>query len=290
MNNRLPDWFRQKSSDVQAVTEVQDMLEKLKLHTICEGAECPNVGQCLSQRTATFMILGDRCTRHCTFCAVKKGSLEPVDPTEPDRLLEAVKKLDLSYVVITSVTRDDLADGGASHYAEVIDELSRDIPGIKVEVLIPDFQGSQTSLETVISANPQVINHNIETVPDLYHEVRPEANYERSIQLLILVKEIKPDIITKSGLMVGLGETREEVIEVMNDLREADCDLLTIGQYLQPTNDNHLVVRYVSPEEFVEYETIGKVLGFKGVASSPLVRSSYKAAEMYMKARAPLSE
>ncbi len=285
MNSRLPPWFKQEPSDMKTVSEVQKLLEELSLHTICESARCPNAGQCLSQRTATFLILGDTCTRHCTFCAVKKGAALPVDATEPDRLLEAVLKLGLKYVVVTSVTRDDLQDGGALHFAEVITRLRENVVGIAVEVLIPDFLGSRAPLEIVVNAGPKVINHNVETVPRLYPEVRPEADYDRSVELLALVKELNPNMVTKSGLMLGLGETHEEVIELMNDLREADCDLLTIGQYLQPTSRHHPVKRFVPPEEFLEYETTGRDLGFTEVASAPLVRSSYRAAEMFEKVR-----
>ncbi|MFC1920550.1 lipoyl synthase [Chloroflexota bacterium] len=287
MSNRLPAWFKQEPGDIKTVSNVQKLLKELNLHTICENAQCPNARQCLSQRTATFLILGNTCTRHCTFCAVKKGAPAPADASEPHHLLEAAQKLGLKYIVVTSVTRDDLPDGGASHFAEVITCLRNNIEDAVVEVLVPDFLGSAESIKTVVNASPQVINHNVETVPRLYPSVRPEADYNRSVELLSLVKELSPDIVTKSGLMVGLGETREEVIELMNDLREAECDLLTIGQYLQPSERHHPVIRYVTPEEFSEYEDIGRKMGFTDVASAPLVRSSYKAAEMYRKAILP---
>ena len=269
MNNRLPRWFRQKPGDAAAISNVKNLLDGLSLHTICESALCPNTGECLSRRTATFLILGDTCTRHCTFCAVKKGAPAPVDASEPGNLLEAVRELGLNYTVITSVTRDDLPDGGASHFAAVISLLRENIENVVIEVLIPDFLGSTGALKTVVNAGPQVINHNVETVPRLYPEVRPGADYSRSVELLAMVKELNPAIVTKSGLMVGLGETKEEVIELMSDLREADCDLLTIGQYLQPSPRHHPVIRYVPPEEFSEYAAVGKHMGFIDVASDP---------------------
>ena len=285
MNNRLPPWFRQKPADTATISNVKNLLDGLSLHTICESALCPNTGECLSRRTATFLILGDTCTRHCTFCAVKKGAPAPVDASEPGNLLEAVQELGLNYTIITSVTRDDLPDGGASNFAAVISLLCENIKNVVIEVLIPDFLGSTGALKTVVNARPQVINHNVETVPRLYPKVRPEADYSRSVELLAMVKELNPATVTKSGLIIGLGETKEEVIELMSDLREADCDLLTIGQYLQPSHRHHPVIRYVPPEEFSEYATIGKDMGFIDIASAPLVRSSYKAAEMYEKAK-----
>jgi lipoic acid synthetase len=290
MSNRLPSWFKQETPDVKTFTEVQELLDSLNLHTICESARCPNVGQCLSQRTAAFLILGDICTRNCTFCAVTKGTPAPPDPSEPSNLLEAVRKLGLKYTVITSVTRDDLPDGGASHFTKTIRHLRDNIAEVTVEVLIPDFLGSKSALKMVIDSGPQVINHNVETVRRLYPEVRPKADYNRSVGLLARIKEVSPNTVTKSGLMLGLGETREEVTELMSDLREADCDLLTIGQYLQPSVRHHPVVRYILPDEFTEYEIIGRNMGFTDVASAPLVRSSYKAAEMYSKTRASLSK
>ena len=264
---------------------MQGLLNGLSLHTICENARCPNIGRCFSEGTATFLILGDVCTRRCTFCAVKKGLPTPVDEEEPQHLLEAVERLGLNYIVITSVTREDLSDGGASQFARTIKLLHENREGAIVEVLVPDFLGSAEALQTVVGACPQVINHNIETVPRLYPEVRPGADYDRSLELLFVVKNLDPEIVTKSGLMLGLGETKTEVIEVMRDLREANCDLLTIGQYLSPSPQHHPVVRFVPPEEFTEYEGIGKDMGFAQVASAPLVRSSFKAAELYAKAK-----
>lgn len=284
MKGRLPDWFKQKPPDPQLMLSMDRLLGGLGLHTICQSAHCPNIGGCFSRRTATFLILGDVCTRNCTFCAVEHGVPAPIDEDEPQRLLEAVARLNLSYVVVTSVTRDDLADGGAAQFAEVINQLHRS-RNITVEVLIPDFLGSSQALNLVISTRPEVINHNVETVPRLYPQVRPGAGYNRSVELLEAVKRINPGIVTKSGLMLGLGETREEVIGVMSELREADCDLLTIGQYLQPSPQHHPVVSFVSPDDFSEYERLGREMGFAGVASAPLVRSSFKAAELYSKVR-----
>ena len=288
MKERLPPWFKQRIPEPKVLLSMKELLSNLNLHTICESALCPNIGECFAKKTATFLILGDVCTRHCTFCAVKKGRPTPVDKEEPWHLLEAVKILNLSHVVITSVTRDDLPDGGASHFAKVIATLRENKKGLTVEVLIPDFLGSIESLRLVVEAQPQVIGHNVETVPRLYPEVRAKADYTRSIKLLARIKEFNPQIITKSGIMLGLGETREEVIKVMRDLREAYCDLLTIGQYLRPSPKHHPVVRFIPPEEFSEYERIGEDMGFAGVASAPLVRSSFRAAELYAKARLSL--
>jgi len=285
MKGRLPSWFKQKLADPKIMSTMQGLLDGLSLHTICENAHCPNIGKCFSEGTATFLILGDICTRNCTFCAVKKGIPIPVDEEEPQHLLQAVERLGLSYIVITSVTRDDLSDGGASQFAKTIKLLHENREGAIVEVLVPDFHGSAEAIKMVVEARPQVINHNIETVPRLYPAVRPGADYNHSLELLFMVKNLDPEIVTKSGLMLGLGETKAEVLEVMSDLREANCDLLTIGQYLSPSPQHHPVVRFVSPEEFTEYEGIGKDMGFTQVASAPLVRSSFKAAELYAKAK-----
>ena len=285
MKTRLPPWFKQKLLDPQVMLTMEGLLDRLSLHTICQSALCPNIGECFSRKTATFLILGDVCTRHCRFCAVKKGQPLPVDEKEPQHLLEAVETLNLRYVVITSVTRDDLADGGASQFVRAINILREKREGILVEVLIPDFLGSVEALRAVVQACPQVINHNVETVPRLYPKVRPEADYRRSLRIFPTVKDLNPEIITKSGLMLGLGETKEEVVRVMKDLREADCELLTLGQYLQPSSKHHPIARYVSPGEFSEFKDIGKDLGFAEVASAPLVRSSFKAAELYTKAK-----
>jgi lipoic acid synthetase len=286
VKGRLPPWFNQRIADPDKVLPVKGLLDGLSLHTVCESALCPNIGGCFTRGTATFLILGNVCTRRCTFCAVRKGSPPPLDNDEPRHLLEAVEKLSLKYVVITSVTRDDLPDGGAAHFAETVRLIREKRPQTKVEVLIPDFRGSLEAIKTVVNARPDVINHNIETVPRLYPEVRPQADYQRSIKLLSTVKALDAAITTKSGLMLGLGESREEVIRVMRDLREVACDLLTIGQYLQPSPHHHPIVRFVTPEEFAAYEDIGKEMGFAAVASAPLVRSSFQAAEFYDRVRA----
>ena len=285
MRARLPSWFKQKPLDPEVMIPMERLLNRLSLHTICESALCPNIGECFSQKMATFLILGDVCTRHCSFCAVKKGQPLVVDDREPQHLLQAVEKLNLGYVVITSVTRDDLTDGGASQFVKIVNLLHEKRKGTLVEVLIPDFLGSFAALRAVVEARPQVVNHNVETVPRLYPEVRPEADYRRSLILLSAVKDLNPETVTKSGLMLGMGETKEEVVAVMKDLREARCDLLTLGQYLPPSSQHHSVARYVSPEEFSELEEMAKSLGFAEVASAPLVRSSFKAAELYAKTK-----
>ena len=290
MKGRLPPWFKQKIPDPIVMSSMQNFLEGLHLHTICGSAQCPNIGECFSRKTATFLILGDVCTRQCTFCAVKKGVPLPVDEREPQHLLEAVKNLGLRYVVITSVTRDDLPDGGASQFVKTIEILHQQGNGVIVEVLVPDFRGSGEALREIIEARPEVINHNLETVPRLYPDVRPGAHYRHSLKLLSEAKRMDPKIVTKSGLMVGLGETRKEVIEVMRDLREANCDLLTIGQYLRPSPKHYPGFSFVSPKEFSEYEQIVREMGFREVACGPLVRSSYRAAELYAKAKGEIWE
>ena len=276
---RLPEWLRRGAPDPTILDRMKSLLDGLQLHTVCESADCPNQGECFTRGTATFMILGDICTRDCTFCAVKTGRPHPVDTGEPEHIVEAVKRLGLRHVVITSVTRDDLDDGGAAQFARCIEALRRHDPSVTVEVLIPDFRGSLPALKVVLDSAPTILNHNVETVPRLYPEVRPQANYERSIGLLMKAKAAAPGVFTKSGLMVGLGETRPEVIEVMQDLRKADCDFLTIGQYLQPSPQHHAVIRFVTPAEFAEYKRIGEEKGFQFVASAPFVRSSFHAAE-----------
>ena len=283
MRERLPPWFKQKIPDQAVMHSIKRLLDGLNLHTICESARCPNIGACFSRKTAAFLILGDVCTRRCTFCAVKKGSPNPVDEREPQHVFEAVKSLGLQYVVVTSVTRDDIADGGASQFVRTIEILHHQRKGVSVEVLIPDFGGSTKALRAVVQARTEVLNHNIETIPRLYPEVRPGADYNRSLEFLSEVKRMDSGLFIKSGLMLGLGETRDEVIEVMSDLREANCDLLTIGQYLRPSPKHHPVVAFISPEDFSAYEQIGREMGFAEVASAPLVRSSFRAAELYAK-------
>ena len=279
-----PLWLRRKLPDPEALQKMRALLQRYGLNTVCEGALCPNRGECFNQGTATFLILGRTCTRNCTFCAIPSEERPPApDPREPRRIAEAASALGLTHVVVTSVTRDDLEDGGAGHFATTVRALKESQPAIAVEVLIPDFQGSLGSLKVVVDSAPDIINHNVETVPRLYPEVRPQADYRRSLRLLREVKEIHPAKITKSGLMLGLGEGEDEVLAVMNDLREISCDLLTLGQYLQPSGKHHPVLRYVPPEEFEELRCHGEKMGFKSVFSAPLVRSSFHAAEVFKK-------
>ncbi len=267
---------------------MRSLLLRYGLNTVCQGALCPNQGECFGRGTATFLILGRTCTRNCTFCAIPSEEHPPApDPGEPERIARATAELGLRHVVITSVTRDDLPDGGAAHFAETVRALKKHGAQVIVEVLIPDFQGSLQALETVVHSGPDIINHNLETVPRLYPEVRPQADYRRSLHLLQMVKEIDPGKISKSGLMLGLGEERQEVLQVMADLREVSCDLLTLGQYLQPSGKHHPVVRYIPPEEFEELQRRGEDLGFRGVFSAPLVRSSFHAAEIFEKIFSP---
>ena len=281
---RRPEWLKQSALDPTILNKMRKLTHDLELHTVCESARCPNRTKCFAEGTATFMILGNICTRNCTFCAVKCGKPGAPEPQEPDHIVQAVDKLGLRYVVVTSVTRDDLPDGGSSQFAQTIRAIHKYDSNIAVEVLIPDFQGSASALQTVLDASPAVLNHNIETVPRLYSEVRPQAKYRRSLELLEQAELLGNRLLTKSGLMLGLGESREEVIEVMADLRRAGCDLLTIGQYLQPSLEHHKLVRYIRPEEFEEYQIVGRNLGFASVMSGPLVRSSFHAAEMYISA------
>lgn len=278
---RRPEWLKLRPLDPTIVNRMRDLIQKAKLHIVCESARCPNRTECYSHDTATFMILGNICSRNCTFCAVMIGKPTSIDYNEPEHIVDIVSELGLRYVVITSVTRDDLKDGGASHFAQTITGIHEYDAGIAVEVLIPDFLGSTSALKRVLDANPLVVSHNIETVPRLYSEVRPEAVYERSVQLLWKAKLIDRELITKSGIMLGLGESRQEVIEVMTDLRQAGCDIITIGQYLQPSLEHHELVRYISTGEFAEYRNLGIELGFVAVIAGPLVRSSYHAGETY---------
>lgn len=273
-----PEWLRVKARSSRQYDEVAAMLEKLSLYTVCDEANCPNRMECYSRRTATFMILGSVCTRNCTFCNVKKGQIpQDVDPEEPRHVAQAAEALGLRHVVITSVTRDDLPDGGAGHFADVIRAVREQIGGVTIEVLIPDFTGNVSALEEVAAAGPDVINHNIETVPRLYPEVRPMADYRRSLTLLKTVKTIDPGIYTKSGIMLGLGETEDEVIAVLKALRAAGCDFLTIGQYLAPSPKHYPVAAYIHPDRFQALGETGRNMGFSHVASAPLVRSSYHA-------------
>ena len=286
MPERLPYWFKKRMPQPGVMAEMNTLLAGLQLHTICQSAICPNIGDCFARHTATFLILGNTCTRNCTFCTVNKGRPEPVDIHEPQHVAEAVAKLGLKHVVITSVTRDDLPDGGAGHFANVIQILKQQSPELTVEVLVPDFAGSLGALEIVMNAHPDVLNHNVETVPRLYPEVRPMADFNRSVGLLKAARTIDPGVVTKSGIMVGLGETQDEVTETMTSLRDAGCDLLTIGQYLQPSPQHHPVVSFILPEQFEEYARTGRKIGFREVASAPLVRSSFEAATLYGKINA----
>jgi lipoic acid synthetase len=278
---RKPPWLKKRIPSLQDVQKVRSILEQTDLHTVCQEARCPNLGECFTRGTATFLILGRVCTRDCGFCAVECGAPAPPDEAEPERAAEAVRKMGLHYVVITSVTRDDLPDGGASSFAKTIWAIRALNPKIKVEVLIPDFKGDQSSLKTVLKERPEILNHNIETIRRLYPRVRPLADYKRSLNLLKKSKEECPHFPTKSGFMLGLGETREEVLELLRDLKEAGCDFLTIGQYLQPRRDRLPVVRFILPEEFEKYKQIAEEMGFRAVASGPFVRSSFHASEMF---------
>jgi lipoic acid synthetase len=276
---RRPDWLRAPAPAGENYADVKRLVERLKLHTVCESAACPNMGECWNHRTATFMILGNVCTRRCGFCAVQKGAPLEADLDEPRRVAEAAHALGLRYAVVTSVNRDDRRDGGADLFAQTIRAIRQRIPSCRVEVLIPDFQGSREALAIVMEAAPDVLNHNVETVPRLYREVRLGARYERSLELLRRAREMRPEIPTKSGIMAGLGESDEEVSGVMRDLRAHSVEILTIGQYLRPTPANLPVLRYVTPEQFAAWKREGQELGFAHVESGPLVRSSYHAAE-----------
>jgi len=272
-----PEWLKVRVRSTQEVIQVKEMLKRLSLHTVCEEAACPNIMECFGRKTATFMILGRNCTRNCTFCNVTKNAVDEVDPLEPINVAKAVGELGLHHVVITSVTRDDLADGGAQHFAQTVKEIQEINASVTIEVLIPDFKGSEAALQLVVDAKPQIINHNVETVKRLYPTVRPMAIYERSLELLKNIKVIDQDMLTKSGIMLGLGEEEDEVIKVLEDLRGVGCDVLTIGQYLAPSKLHHPVVEYITPEVFDHYKDIGMEMGFKYVASAPMVRSSYHA-------------
>jgi lipoic acid synthetase len=278
---RKPPWLKKKIPPFHDFQKVKSILAEADLHTVCEEARCPNLGECFSQGTATLLILGKICTRDCGFCAVEHGAPAPLVEAEPKHVAQAVKKMGLRYVVITSVTRDDLPDGGASNFSRTIQAIRAQDQTIKIEVLVPDFNGNLDSLGLILKECPDVLNHNIETVLRLYPEVRPQADYERSLNILKRSKENYPHLLTKSGFMLGLGETREEVLNLLQDLREVGCDLLTIGQYLQPRIDRLPVVRYIPPEEFEEYKRIGEEMGFKAVASGPFVRSSFHASQMF---------
>lgn len=275
---RKPDWIRVRVPAGGKIQQVKDMLRKQKLHTVCEEAACPNLPECFSHGTATFMVMGDICTRRCAFCDVAFGRPNPLDPNEPIQLAESVESMGLSFVVITSVDRDDLKDGGAQHFVDCISAIRARTPDVSIEILTPDFRGClDEAVELLTATPPDVFNHNIETVPDLYKRVRPGARYDHSLKLLQVFKQHNPHIPTKSGIMVGLGETKEQVFATLKDLRAHDVDRLTIGQYLQPSPHHAPVERYVHPDEFNEYARFAEELGFTGIASGPMVRSSYHA-------------
>lgn len=277
---RKPQWLRTNLRDMRSQEYVKEILARFSLNTVCEEANCPNRMECFGKKTATFMILGKQCSRNCRFCNVSHRQLETVDPNEPENVANAANELGLKHVVVTSVTRDDLPYGGADHFSKVIRAIKSKSKEIVVEVLIPDFQGDLEALKLVVDEKPEIINHNVETVPRLYSEVRPMAIYGRSLELLRRVKELDAGIFTKSGIMVGLGETEDEVIQVMKDLREVQCDFLTVGQYLPPSEQHYPLKEYVTPETFQRYKDKALELGFSFVASDPLVRSSYKASDM----------
>jgi lipoic acid synthetase len=283
---RKPDWIRVKAPVSQGYAATRAIVRENNLVTVCEEAGCPNIGECWDKKHATFMIMGDTCTRACAFCNVKTGLPGPLDPDEPRQVADAVAKLGLSHVVITSVDRDDLADGGAAHFARTVAAIRTSCPTTTIEILTPDFLRKEGALERVVAARPDVFNHNLETVPSRYLAVRPGARYFHSVRLLQRVKELDPAIFTKSGIMVGLGEERNEVLQLMDDLRSAGVDFLTIGQYLQPSRKHHPVVRFVPPDEFKAYEAVAYAKGFLMVAASPLTRSSHHAGEDFARLKA----
>ncbi len=280
---RHPDWIKVRAPVSPEYFRTRAILGELKLHTVCQEACCPNIGECFSHRTATFMLMGDVCTRNCPYCAVAHGKVRPLDPDEPRRIADAVAKLGLKHVVVTSVDRDDLPDGGAAHFAATARAIKGALPETRVEVLVPDFQGSFDSVETVVGSPVDIYNHNVETVPSLYRKARPGGQYLRSLEVLRLAKETaraaRRDMLTKTGVMLGLGEERDELLQVMRDLRAVECDILTLGQYLRPSKEHLPVERYVTPEEFADLKREGIAMGFRHVESAPLVRSSYHAWE-----------
>ena len=281
---RLPQWLKVKMPGSEGYRQIKGLLDEAQLNTVCAEAHCPNIGECWDRGTATFMILGDICTRACAYCAVDTGKPVGLDLQEPVRVADAVERMSLRYAVITSVDRDDLPDGGASIFAQTILQVRKRMPDTKVEVLIPDFQGDYDALKKVMHASPDTLNHNIETVRRVFGRVRPKGNYDGSLELLARAKDIVPTAVTKSGMMVGLGETWDEIIETMHDLRVVGCDLLTIGQYLRPSKKHVALAKWYTPSEFDELGAIGRSLGFRHVASGPLVRSSYHADEQHASA------
>jgi len=277
--DRKPSWLKVKAPGGKSYLHLKNMMQELDLHTVCEEAHCPNIGECWDHGTATFMILGDVCTRNCAYCAVAHGRPPKFDPAEPKRVAEAAEKMNLRHLVITSVDRDDLPDYGAWAFAEVIRQVHERVPTCSVEVLVPDFQGNENSIRTVLEARPEIYNHNTETVPRLYKKARPGGRYERVKDIFRFAKSVAPDIPTKTGIILGMGETNEEVLDTMRDLRTVDVDILTLGQYLKPSNDHIALDRYVTPDEFRMFYDAGMAMGFKHVESAPLVRSSYHAWE-----------
>jgi lipoic acid synthetase len=281
---RLPPWLKVRAPWGEDYTRLKHLMRGLELHTVCEEAMCPNIGECWGAGTATFLILGDTCTRNCGFCNVKTGRPRPLDPQEPERVARAVAHMKLKHAVVTSVNRDELPDGGAHIFAQTIRRIRELVPDCTVEVLIPDFKGSPAALATVMAARPDILNHNVETVPRLYPRARPQADYRQSLDVLRQARELGGEVVTKSGMMVGLGEEGEEILEVMADLQAVDCDVLTIGQYLRPSAQHLPVERYYTPQEFDQLRAEGERLGFKHVESGPLVRSSYHA-EQHVRVR-----
>ncbi len=272
-----PAWLKKSIINSPAIGATAAVIKEYGLNTVCQSARCPNIFDCFSRKTATFLILGNTCTRNCSFCAVKKGRPANADIDEPQRIVEAVSTLGLGHVVITSVTRDDLPDGGAGQFVKTIEALkNKKGDAVEIEVLVPDFKGDREALEAVVGASPDIFSHNIETVPRLYRSIRPQADYKRSLEVLRFAKEIKPDLSTKSGIMAGFGETKTEVVSVMTDLRNTDCDIFTVGQYLRPSVEQAVVERFVTPDEFLEFKKIGLEMGFKKIESGTFVRSSYR--------------
>jgi lipoic acid synthetase len=286
IDRKKPEWLKVRAPISKEYHETRTLMRDAKLNTVCEEAACPNIGECWAKGHATIMILGSVCTRACAFCNIKTGRPDLLDPHEPERVAESLKKLGLQHVVITSVDRDDLPDGGAEHFAQTINAIRKTSPGTTIEILTPDFLRKPGALEVVVAARPDVYNHNLETVPRLYPTVRPGARYFHSLNLLNRVKQLDPTIFTKSGIMVGLGEDKQEVYQVMDDLRSADVDFMTIGQYLQPTPKHHPLIKFVTPDEFKDFEKMGRGKGFSMISASPLTRSSYHAGDDFEKLKA----
>lgn len=287
LSETKPPWLRRRLPDSGSHSEVLSTVRDNQLHTVCGEALCPNQMECFGRGTATFLLLGPGCTRRCTFCAVDKSAVHPPDLHEPVHTARAVARLGLKFCVLTMVTRDDLPDGGAGHIAQTMEALRRYCPDVGVELLISDLKGNWMALEKILNTRPEVLNHNLETVPRLYPTVRPQADYQQSLKLLALAAGHSPALVTKSGLMLGLGEKKEEILRVLDDLREAGCRILTLGQYLAPSPRHHQIIRYLPPEEFDEYKEEARARGFSGVASAPLVRSSYQAEQLFLSARLP---